>query len=182
MQDPKWQIHGYAIVCEDGCIADASGALPRALMNDADWAYFQAELDRADITILGRTSHEATPNLKRRRRVVMTRAAAGLDQAEELVLFWNPEIVPIDAMLMRLLPEGGRVAIPGGSAPFGLFLPRFDGFHLSRKAGIRLSGGTQLFPTAAPTPEAALSLAGMTPGEVQDIDPEDGVTLTVWTR
>lgn len=183
MQDPRWEIHGYAIVCEGGCIADAAGALPKALMNDADWAYFQAELDRAALCILGRTSHEATPNVKGRRRVVMTRAATGLDPVDEKVLFWNPVAVPPQEMLARALPGGGRVAIPGGRAPFDLFAPRLDAFHLSRKAGLRLPGGAPCFSDQGDGgPEAALARAGLVPGPVQDIDPADGVTLTVWTR
>ena len=184
MASSRWDIHGYAIVCDDGCIADASGALPKALMNDADWAYFQAELDRAALCILGRTSHEATPNVKRRRRVVMTSRAAGLDPVDELVLFWNPETTPLEEMLARVLPEGGRVAVPGGQGPFTYFLDVFDGFHLSRKAGIRLEGGQPAFSLqrAGLTPEALLAAARMVPGPVQPIDPEDGVTLTVWTR
>ena len=44
MASSRWDIHGYAIVCDDGCIADASGALPRALMNDADCAARVAEV------------------------------------------------------------------------------------------------------------------------------------------
>ena len=46
------EIHGYAIVSDDDRIADARGVMPRALLNDADWAYFQAELDRADLVVL----------------------------------------------------------------------------------------------------------------------------------
>src|SRR5271169_3255695 len=43
------EIHGYAIVSDDDRIADASGGMPTTLRNEADWAYFQAELDRADL-------------------------------------------------------------------------------------------------------------------------------------
>ena len=63
------EIHGYAIVSDDDRIADASGAMPEALRNEADWAYFQAGLDAADWVALGRASHEAAPNLRRRRRL-----------------------------------------------------------------------------------------------------------------
>ena len=34
--------------------ADAQGRFPDALKNDADWAYFQAELNRSAVTVLGR--------------------------------------------------------------------------------------------------------------------------------
>ena len=48
------EIHGYAIVSEDDRITDGSGATPEVLRNQADWAYFQRELDRADLVVLGR--------------------------------------------------------------------------------------------------------------------------------
>ena len=44
---PAWDFHAYAIVCRNDCIADAEGGMPAALKNDADWAYFQAELTDA---------------------------------------------------------------------------------------------------------------------------------------
>ncbi|MFT4792976.1 MAG: hypothetical protein ACJAVR_000625 [Paracoccaceae bacterium] len=177
---PIWSVHGYAIVCARGCIADANGILPKSLMNDADWQYFQAELDRADITVLGRTSHEAAPNPKNRMRVVMTRAGNGLTRGADAWL-WNPVDLPAPDMLAALLPTGGRVAVPGGRGPFDLFLSHgYAGFHLSRKAGVALAGGVPVF-SADGAPEDILTAAGLIPGPVQAIDPEDGVTLTVWT-
>jgi hypothetical protein len=56
------EIHGYAIISDDNCIADATGATPPALRSEADWAYFQQELDRSDVTVLGRLGHEANAN------------------------------------------------------------------------------------------------------------------------
>lgn len=176
---PVWSIHGYAIVCARGCIADAAGVLPPALMNNADWAYFQDELDRADITVLGRKSHEAAPNPKGRIRVVMTRSAEGLEKAGDAWL-WNPARMRARDMLAAMLPEGGRVAVPGGRGAFDLFLGfGFDGFHLSRKEGVALDGGTSLFSTPG-APEDTMAAAGLRAGETIPLDPEDGVTLTVW--
>ena len=74
------EVHGYAIVSDDDCIADAGGAMPRALHNEADWDYFQRGLDLADLVVIGRTSHEVTPNRKGRRRLILSRQAAGLEQ------------------------------------------------------------------------------------------------------
>jgi hypothetical protein len=48
------EIHGYAIASDDDRIADAGGAMPKALHNEADWAYFQAELDRSDLIAYSR--------------------------------------------------------------------------------------------------------------------------------
>ncbi len=69
------QIHGYAIV-SDGRPHhrfDRRGD-PGGSGNEADWAYFQRELDKADLVVLGRLGHEANPNTKGRppsRRVVI---------------------------------------------------------------------------------------------------------------
>jgi hypothetical protein len=176
---PVWSIHGYAIVCENGCIADEDGVLPPALMNNADWAYFQQELDLADITVLGRKSHDAAPNPKGRVRVVMTRGSSGLTRREDAWL-WNPARMPMPDMLAAMLPRGGRVAVPGGRGAFDLFLGHgYDGFHLSRKAGLALERGVPLFGTPG-TPEHTLTAAGLSPGETIQLDPEDGVTLTIW--
>ncbi len=83
------EVHGYAIVSADDRIADAQGQMPASLRNDADWAYFQSELDRADFVAIGRVSHEATPNPKRRRRIVLSRAARGLESRADAE-WWNP--------------------------------------------------------------------------------------------
>jgi hypothetical protein len=179
MSAPVWSVHGYAIVCDNGCIADANGVLPPALMNNADWAYFQDQLDLADITVLGRKSHDAAPNPKNRLRVVMTRNAAGLSRGKDCWL-WNPADMRARDMLATLLPKGGRVAIPGGRGAFDLFLGfGYDGFHLSRKAGLALAGGVTLFG-APGAPEDIMAAAGLAPGDAIPIDPEDGVTLTIW--
>ena len=77
------EIHGYAIVSRDDRIADFSGAMPDSLRNDADWAYFQAGLDAADWVALGRASHAAAPNPKRRRRLVVSRSARGLESRDD---------------------------------------------------------------------------------------------------
>jgi len=51
---PHWPIVGFAIVSADDRIADAGGAMPDALRNEADWQRFQAELDASALTVLGR--------------------------------------------------------------------------------------------------------------------------------
>ena len=47
---------GHAIVSDDDRIADAAGSFPDALRNRSDWTHFQAQLDRADLVLLGRAS------------------------------------------------------------------------------------------------------------------------------
>src|SRR5687767_627922 len=101
------EIHGYAIVSRDDRIADAGGATPEALRNEADWSYFQAELDRASLTVLGRLGHEANPNAKRRPRLIVSSSAAGLERRPD-GWWWNPAVMPWTAAIAAALPSGGR--------------------------------------------------------------------------
>ncbi|HVL71523.1 MAG TPA: hypothetical protein VM434_06515, partial [Beijerinckiaceae bacterium] len=104
------EIHGYALVSADDRIADADGRTPDSLRNEADWAYFQRELDRAALVVLGRLGHEANPNPGRTRMVVTSRVA-GLERGPEGWL-WNPARVPWAQAAAAALPGGGRVAVP----------------------------------------------------------------------
>jgi len=173
------EIHGYAIVCRMDCIADAVGNLPPALMNEADWAYFQQELDRADVTILGRKSHEAAPNPKQRRRIVVSgHGPAFVEKAD--AAWWNPTLLPWQEMVDRLVLGKSRVAVPGGQGVFELFLAiGYTAFHLSRAHGVALEGGRRVL-AGAMTADQRLRQAGLLPGEPIAIDPAAGVDLTVY--
>lgn len=181
----SYEIHGYAIVSDDGMIADAAGAMPEQLKNDADWAYFQAQLDLSHMVLVGRRSHQAAPSTDRRRRVVMSRSVSALEQRDN-VWWWNPAAVSLAEALARLLPSGGRVAVPGGQAVFDLLAQwrAFDQFHLSRALGVRLPGGRPAFSAQARgiTLESALQEQGLCPGTNVTLDPRGPVVLTVWSR
>lgn len=178
------EIHGYAIVSQDDRIADASGETPRALRNEADWAYFQGELDRAAVTVLGRLGHEANPNAKGRPRLVLSSAAAGLERRPD-AWWWNPARLPWEQAIATVLPAGGRVAVPGGRQVFDLFLALgYDAFHLTRAESVRVGEGTPLFSAceAGHSAEAVLARHGLEPGERRMIDLAGPVSLTVWRR
>jgi dihydrofolate reductase len=180
-----WALHGYAIVSDEGMIADARGAMPAALVNEADWAYFQAELDRADLVLVGQRSHEAAPNTRRRRRLVVSSSAAALEQRPD-AWWWNPQALSLRAVLERLLPAGGRVAVPGGQGVFDLVAGEraFAEFHLCHAVGVKLPEGHPAFSAIArgATVSSVLAAAGLAPGPTQTIDPAVPVTLTVWRR
>ncbi len=176
------EIHGYAIVSADDRIADASGAMPEALRNEADWAYFQAELDSADWVALGRTSHEATPNTRGRRRLILSRAAPGLEQRGD-GFWWRPDEVGFAEVAARLMPNGGRLAVPGGQAAFELFLRiGYAAFHLARAEGAFLPGGRGIFAgTEGGEPaDAALRRAGLAPGRQRWLDERAKISLSVY--
>ncbi len=178
------QIHGYAIISDDDRIADSGGRTPPSLRNDADWAYFQRELDGADLIALGRRGHEANPNVKNRRRLVLSSAARGLERRDD-DWWWDPHKMVWSEVAAILLPAGGRVAVPGGQAVFDLFRAiGYDAFHLTRARGVLLPGGRALFAACdnGISAEAALSGAKLRLDGEQVLDAAAMVTLALWRR
>lgn len=177
------EIHGYAIVSDDDRIADAEGRMPEILRNDADWAYFQAGLDASAVTVLGRLGHESNPNPRGRPRLVVSSSSQGLEPRDD-GWWWNPQALAWPEAIRQVLPQGGRVAVPGGRRVFDLFLEiGYDAFHLSRAEGARLPGGVALFSVCDEglSAEAVLSARGMEPGLRRILDPAGPVSLTVWS-
>lgn len=180
------RIEGYAIVSVDGMIADANGTMPEAIRNDADQHFLQAELDRAAVIVHGRHSHEGGPRAARRKRLIVTRAIAATapDASHPNTLLWNPASATVENALAAIGASGGLVAIIGGTEVFGLFLPLYDAFHLTRAAHAKIPGGRPVFAQAGPqaTPEQILAAHGLRPSPRRDIDAPAGITLTTWER
>jgi hypothetical protein len=132
--------------------------------------------------VFGRRSHDAEPNVRGDRRLVISGAAAGLEQRAN-DWWWNPARMSWVEVAKRMLPLGGDVAVPGGQGVFDLFLEiGFDAFHLSRAHGLMLPGGRALFSAcdAGLSAEAVLARAGLRVSEKIALDPEHGVDMTVW--
>src|ERR1700681_4367213 len=55
------RIEGYAIVSEDGMLANAAGVMPDSLKFEADRRLFERGLDGVDVVVHGRHSHERQP-------------------------------------------------------------------------------------------------------------------------
>lgn len=181
---PRVEIHGYAIVSDNDRIADASGRTPEALRNDADWAYFQAELNKSDVTVLGRLGHEANANPKGRLRMILSSSSSGLERRSD-GWWWNPKEVPWDEAICTVLPEGGRIAVPGGRQVFDLFLEiGYDAFHLTRAEGTFIPEGVSVFSGSdkGRSAEAILSQSGLKPDARQVLDHSVPVSLVVWRR
>jgi hypothetical protein len=179
---PKIEIHGYAIVSDNDCIADEAGRTPDILRNDADWAYFQPELNRSAVTVLGRLGHEANPNPKGRLRMILSSSASGLERRAD-GWWWNPEALPWDQAIGAVLPEGGRVAVPGGRRVFDLFLAiGYDAFHLTRAEGTLVPNGVTVFSGCREgvSAEALLSERGLRADDRRILDPAGPVSLTIW--
>jgi dihydrofolate reductase len=180
------RIEGYAIVSADGMIADAGGAMPDTIRNAADQRFLQTELDRAAVIVHGRHSHEGGPRAARRKRLILTRQVASLapDRALPNALAWNPAGATLEEALAALGIASGTIAIIGGSEVFGLFLPRYDAFNLTRATRAHIPGGRPVFPQAVPptTPEAVLAGNGLQLGPKRAIDVAAGVMLATWLR
>ena len=180
------RVEGYAIVSADGMIADGNGMMPDTIRNDADQRFLQTELDRAAVIVHGRHSHEGGPRAARRKRLVLTHqiASVGPDPSHPQALLWNPAGATIEEAIAALGVGDGPLAIIGGTDVFGLFLPLYDAFHLTRAAHARIPGGRPLFPQVGPraTPETVLAQHGLSPGPRRDIDAAAGITLTTWQR
>lgn len=180
----KVEIHGYAIVSDNDRIADAAGQTPGVLRNDADWAYFQAELNTSAVTVLGRLGHETNPNPKGRLRVILSSSSSGLERRSD-GWWWNPQKLSWNEAIATILPNGGKVAVPGGRQVFDLFLNiGYDAFHLTRAEGTFVPDGVAVFSGCedGTSAEAVLAGSGLEPDPRQVLDPALPVTLTVWRK
>ena len=177
-------IHGHAIVSDDDCIAGPDGLTPPSMRNGADWEYFQAALDAAAFTVLGRKGHEANPNMKARRRVIVSSASRGLEERGD-GYWWNPALTPFADAAKLLAPQGGVAAVPGGRDVFGMFLRiGFDAFHLVRAEGVRVAGGRKLFPGCGEgrSAESLLAEGGLALARSSWLDRAARVRMELWRR
>lgn len=159
------RVEGFAIISDDGMLADANGRMPSALVIEADQKHLSDGLDRADVLVHGRNSHENQPQSPHRRRLIATRTIASIAPAPDQpkALLWNPAGLPLEKAAEMLGVQHGTIAILGGTDIFGLFLPRYDVFYLSHVAGLRLPSGRAVFPQVpVRSHEAVLAARGLT--------------------
>jgi dihydrofolate reductase len=182
---PTLRIEGYVIVSADGMLANADRVMPDALKFEGDKQFFTAALDRADLIVHGRNSHEDQPNSPRRRRIVLTRTigAVAPDPENPKAVLWNPAGATFEAALDFAGVNSGTVAIIGGPDVFGMFMDRYDTFWLSQASRVRLPGGEPCFPGVPQhSPQEILTAHGLRAGDVQILDAVDDVNVTPWRR
>lgn len=180
-----YRIEGFAIVSADGMLAGADGVMPPELFIAGDQAFFEQGLDHAAAVIHGRNSGEQQPKSKERLRLIATHDVKTLaaHPSNPKALLWNPATTPFEEGLRGLDVTSGRIGIVGGTSIFGLFLPRYDVFHLSRAGKVRLPSGRPVFPQVpALTPEAVLQQHGLKPGPVHVFDSGKEASLVTWQR
>jgi dihydrofolate reductase len=179
------RIEGYAIVSEDGMLADAAGIMPDSLKFDADKRLFEQGLDAVDVVVHGRHSQEFLARSHLRHRLILTRRVAAIapHDSNDRALLWNPAGATFEQTLLALGEPGAAVGVIGGTDVFALFLNCYDAFHLSRVPDVRLAGGRPVFPEVpGRTPEQVLAAHGLTPDPVQVLDPERRLTMVSWRR
>jgi dihydrofolate reductase len=179
------RIEGYAIVSEDGMLADAGGVMPDSLKFDADKRFFEHGLNGVDVVVHGRHSEEHLRGSDLRYRLVLTCGVAAIERhpSKPRTLLWNPAGASFEDAMRALGKPGAPVGVIGGTDVFALFLDRFDVFHLSRAPGMRLPGGRPVFPGVPPrTPEDVLAGHRLVPGPVEALDPRHGLTIVHWRR
>lgn len=188
MTNSRWShvFDGYAAVSADGFIADAEGRMPEALKFDADWDYFQTALDQADVTLIGRRTHEAAPNVKNRARLVFTSRVDGLDKDDEVTCRIDPARADPCAALAERFGRAASVAVVGGQGVFDWVLsnPGFSAFHLSLAHDVRLERGRTMFKQAfdLETGVALLRSSNMRLSHQTWLDRDAGLELLVYRR
>jgi dihydrofolate reductase len=176
---------GYAVVSTDGFIADDQGRMPEALRFEPDWVYFQAALNAADLTLLGRHTHEAAPNA-RRRRLVVSRGVRAVIQENASTWWVNPkEVTPTSAAVV-VSGSDAIVAVVGGTGVFGWIHDEagYDEFHLSLAHRVRLGAGRTLFDDVDDLDAAIakLEMGGLTVVERSWLDREEELELLTFKR
>ena len=138
------RVEGYAVVSEDGMLADANGIMPNVLKIEADQRFFERKLDGVDILIHGRNSQEHHPKSSRRYRIIVTTRVAGVarDPLKKRAVLWNPSGAPLPEALVLLRAPHRSIGVLGGTS----VLDRYDVFYLSCVQGVTLSGGQPVFP------------------------------------
>ena len=182
---PGLRIEGYVIVSADGMLANADHVMPEELKFEGDKRFFAAALDRADLIVHGRHSHEDQANSPLRKRIVLTRRIDTIapDPSNPRTTLWNPAGATLESACEQAGVPSGTVAIIGGPAVFGMFLDRYDTFWLSQAPRVRLPGGEPCFPgVPGHSPQEILAAHGMSPGDAQILDAAHGVTVTPWRR
>lgn len=178
------KILGFAIVSEDGMLADSNGVMPSSLKFDADQRYFEDGMDRVQVSVHGRHSHEMQPHSARRHRITVTSGVKAIerDPKDEKGILWNPVGASFE-QAWDTLDVSGAIGVVGGTSVFGLFLDRYDEFHLTRAPGVRLAGGRPVFPDVPrQSPEDVMKRHGLVAGPAQTLDAAHGLTVTVWKR
>jgi dihydrofolate reductase len=180
-----YQIEGYAIVSEDGMLADANRVMPDSLKFAADYAFFEAALDAVDLVVHGRHSREQQPRSRMRRRLILTQRVPDIapDPSDPNALMWDPLGASFEDAVAAVGIQVRRIGVIGGTDVFAFFLDRFDAFHLTRAPNVWLPGGRPVFPDVPRRrPEDVLAEHGLHPEPARMLDATRNLSMVTWRR
>jgi hypothetical protein len=178
------RIEGFAIVSQDGMLAAADGVMPDSLKFEADQQFFRDGLDRCVAAVHGRHSHEMQPHSGKRARMWVTARVAGIEREDTSPpsVLWNPQGATFE-QAWDALGVDGALGVVGGTTVFGMFLPLYDVFYLTRAPGLKLPGGRPVFPgVPAQSPEQTMTKAELREGKTRVLDARHNLTVTEWRR
>jgi dihydrofolate reductase len=156
----SFQIHGLAVVSNDGYIGRTATDITFDWSSGADKEHFFCALDRASLCIMGRKTHQLYPNKGQRSRLVISRSMpdATIDPADPHASFCNIDELSPYKLLQRIASTIGTetnkpICVLGGSQIYRLFLEHpclgFDSFELTVETKITHDAGVSLFPAIA---------------------------------
>jgi dihydrofolate reductase len=178
--------NGYAIVSTDGFIAGDNGCMPAALCFEADWEYFRAAIGETDLMILGRHTHELSPSMTKRPRLVASRGVRAVIQENAITWWVNPkEVTPPSAVAVVAGTEAVAL-VAGGTGVYGWVLEEagYDEFHLSIARNVRLGAGKPLLDHVEGLDGvvSAFDAKGLSLQEQAWLDEEAAVELLIFRR
>jgi hypothetical protein len=182
---PALRIDGYVIVSADGMLANAARVMSDQLKFEGDKQFFTAALDRADLIVHGRHSHEDQPDSPLRKRIILTRTIGAIegDRSNPRAILWNPAGASFEAACDFAQLRSGTVAVIGGPHVFCMFMDRYDTFWLSQAPRVRLPGGEPCFPgVPEQSPQQILAAHGLRAGDAKMLDSANDVSVTPWRR
>jgi dihydrofolate reductase len=184
MATKRPRIEGFAVISQEGMIAEPDGSFPESLKIPADQEFYQASVDRAAAVANGRHSAEGGPKEKARRRIILTRRVQRVmpDPNNALAVLWNPSTAPFDEAWQRLGIEEGTLAVVGGTDVFGLFLNvGYDAFFLTC-AQASVPRGRPVFPGVGKltTAKDVLTQHGMVLRDSRVLDAATNTVVEEW--
>ncbi|RTL53026.1 MAG: dihydrofolate reductase [Bradyrhizobiaceae bacterium] len=178
-------VEGYVIVSANGMLADHHHVMPDALKFPQDQSFFGAALDRSDLIVHGRHSHEQQARSDERVRLVLTGRIEALapDTEHPNATLWNPQGASFEEACHRAGVTSGNVAIIGGPPVYELFLDRYDIFWLSQAHNVTIEDGIGVFPQVPQlSPQQILTAHGLSKKETRVLEAAQNVDLAVWRR
>ncbi|QQR69607.1 MAG: dihydrofolate reductase [Alphaproteobacteria bacterium] len=160
--------HGLAVVSADFFLAQHKNHLASEWASAEDFRHLQEALDKAHGCVMGRVTHDLHPNIKKRRRIVLTRSIAAECITNHHTLFINPLEHDKTDFLEKIGNHSGgdRLCILGGADIYRFWLENhgYTGFDLTIEHNIMFGTGIALFQCRegnATDPRDAFGSCGM---------------------